>query len=349
VKIVTNRSVRAADGLRGRFYYVVGAVLLFACCVVSVCVGRLEVGAWRALEIVFNAIANPGFELTNVDERIVLLIRAPRTLFAALAGAGLAAAGAALQAIFRNPLVSPQVLGVSQGAALGGAFSILLGLWGLPLILLVSLGAILSLILVAMLARVGGRTQMLTIVLSGMVVGALASALVSLVQMFADPQSSLPAIVFWLMASFSTMTWERLMTGAPGLILGTAFIVGMRFRLNVLALGEAEAKTLGANPERERWIIFMVVAVIVGSQVAVSGIVGWVGLVIPHLCRLLVGEDNRRLLPACMIFGAAYMVMIDTVARTATAAEIPLGVLTAIIGAPVFAVLLRQHQSRLPR
>lgn len=326
-----------------------GMVLLIASVLASLCVGRFEVPVWRALDIILRGLIQPFAEPGMVDERIVLLVRAPRTIFAALAGAGLAVAGASLQAVFRNPLVSPQVLGVSQGAALGGAFAIVMGIWGLPLILLVSFGAVLALVLVGFLAGIGGRSEMLTIILAGMVVGALGSALVSLIQMFADPQSSLPAIVFWLMGSFSTLTWDRLWVGGPGIGLAVILLYAMRFRLNVLALGETEARTLGSNPDRERWIIFALVALIVGSQVAVSGIVGWVGLVIPHAARLLVGEDNRRLVPTAILFGAAYMVLVDTIARTATAAEIPLGILTAIVGAPVFALLLRQYQSRKAR
>lgn len=324
----------------------IGLVVLAASVLASLCFGRFEVPLWRTIEILAIGLRNPFGDWAQIDERIVLLVRAPRTIFAAIAGAGLAVAGASMQAVFRNPLVSPQVLGVSQGAALGGAISILWGIWGLPMILIVSFGAIASLVLVGMLSSIGGRSEMLTIILAGMVVGALASALVSLVQMFADPQSSLPTIVFWLMGSFSTLTWERLWTGAPGILLAIAILYAMRFRLNVLGLGEAEARTLGSNPAVERWIIFALVALVIGSQVAVSGIVGWVGLVVPHAARLLVGEDNRRLIPAAIIFGAAFMVFIDTLARTVTAAEIPLGVLTAIVGAPVFAILLRQHQLR---
>ncbi len=176
-----------------------------------------------------------------------------------------------------------------------------------------------------------------------MIVGAMFSALVSLIQFLADPNGPLPAIVYWLMGSFASTTWERAAIAVPGLVIGMVFLWAMRFRLNILSLDEAEARSLGAKPELERWFIFALVALIVGSQVAVSGIVGWIGLVIPHATRLLVGHDHRRLLPVSMLLGAAYLVAVDTIARTATSAEIPLGVLTALVGAPVFAVLLRHH------
>jgi iron complex transport system permease protein len=319
------------------------AVLLVVSILVSLCVGRFAVSAPRAIEILWSSLFAPGASGEAMDERIVLLVRAPRVMLAALAGAALATAGVALQGVFRNPLVSPEVLGISQGAAFGGALAIILGIWGLPLLGLVFAMGLSALVFVGLIARIDGRTEIITVILSGMVVGSLFSAFVSLIQFVADPNSSLPAIVYWLMGSFATATWERVLICAPGLLAGLALLWALRFRLNVLSLDDAEARSLGANPERERWIIFSLVALVIGCQVAVSGIVGWVGLVIPHAARLIVGHDHRRLLPACALLGAAFMVTIDTLARTVTAAEIPLGVLTAIVGAPVFGLLVRRY------
>lgn len=311
--------------------------------VVSLCVGRFSVPAGRALELIWLGIINPARELASIDERIVLLVRAPRVVLAALAGAGLAVAGAALQGVFRNPLVSPDILGISQGAAFGGALAIMLGIWGFPLIAMVFVFGMAALILVGMLSRINGRTETVTVILSGLVISSMFSAVVSLLQFVADPNTSLPAIVYWLMGSFATATWERTLIAAPGLILGAVLLWMLRFRLNILSLDEAEAQSLGANTTRERWLVFGLIAVIVGSQVAVSGIIGWIGIVIPHAARLLVGHDHRALLPASVVLGAGFMVIIDTLARTATAAEIPLGVITALVGAPIFAILLRNH------
>ncbi|MET3924821.1 iron ABC transporter permease [Devosia sp. 2618] len=316
---------------------------LFISILVSLCVGRFSVSAPRALEILFRAITNPGMSVETMDERIVLLVRTPRVIISAMAGAALATAGVALQGVFRNPLVSPEVLGISQGGAFGGALAITLGIWGVPLLAIVFISGFSALVFVGLLARIDGRTEIITVILSGMVVGSLFSAMVSLLQFIADPNSSLPAIVYWLMGSFATATWDRVLISVPGLAIGIGLLWALRFRLNVLSLDDAEARSLGANPDRERWLVFALVALIVGCQVAVSGIVGWVGLVIPHAARLIVGYDHRRLLPATALLGAAFMVTIDTLARTVTAAEIPLGVLTAIVGAPVFAVLLRRH------
>jgi iron complex transport system permease protein len=322
----------------------VGSLALLALAVVAgISVGRYAVDPARVFIIIGHGLLDPFRELAEVDERIVMMVRVPRVLLAALCGAALAVSGAALQGVFRNPLVSPQVLGISQGAAFGGAMAILFGIWGLPLLVIVFLAGLSALALVGFIARINGRSEIVTVILSGMIVGAMFTALVSLAQFLADPNGPLPAIVYWLMGSFASTTWERLLIAAPGLAVGMIVLWGLRFRLNVLALDEAEARSLGARPDLERWLVFALVAFIVGSQVAVSGIVGWIGLVIPHAARLLVGHDHRALLPASMLLGAAYLVAVDTLARTATTAEIPLGILTALVGAPVFAMLLRNH------
>lgn len=320
-----------------------GCLVLVAVCFVALCVGRLSIEPARALQIVLTAIANPAQPIDALDERIMLLVRLPRILLTAIAGAGLAVCGAALQGIFRNPLVAPQILGISPGAAFGGALAIMLGWSGISMLGLSFLMGIGALTLVGFIARINGRTEVVTVVLSGLVVGALFSALISLLQYFANPNSTLPAIVYWLMGSFASATWERFGLAAPGIVFGTAALLVLRFRINVLSLDEAEAQSLGVRTGRERWLIFGLVSLVVGSQVAVSGIIGWIGLVIPHAARLIVGADHSRLLPASALLGATFLVIVDTLARTVNAAEIPLGVLTALVGAPAFAVLLRRH------
>ncbi len=312
----------------------------------SISAGRFEVPWARVVEILWARVWDLSGSAETMDERIVELVRLPRVLLAALSGAALAVGGAALQGVFRNPLVSPQVLGISQGGAFGGALAILLGFHGVVLLGMSFVFGLAALVLVGLLAHINGRTEVLTVILAGMIVGAFFAALVSVLQFLADPNSSLPAIVYWLMGSFSTATWARLGLAVPGMVLGLALVWSLRYRLNLLALEEAEARSLGVNPDRERWLIFIAATMMTGTSVAVAGVIGWIGLVVPHAARLIVGEDHRRLIPASALLGAAYLVLIDTLARTLTAAEIPLGVLTALIGAPVFAVLLRQHFKR---
>ncbi|MBB4188979.1 iron complex transport system permease protein [Sinorhizobium terangae] len=277
---------------------------------------------------------------TIMDERIVTLLRGPRVLLAALCGAGLAMCGAALQGVFRNPLASPELLGVSSGAGFGGAIAILLGASGFVLIGAAFISGMLALLIVGAIARAGGRSDITTTILAGVIVGAFFTALVSAVQLFSDPQNSLPAIVFWLMGSFATSSWDRLLIAAPAIVAGTLVLWAMRFRINVLSLGEEEAGSLGIPVERDRWLVCAAASLTVGAAVAVAGIVGWVGIIVPHAARLLVGHDNRDVLPTSCLLGAIYLSLIDTCARSLTAAELPLGILTAIIGAPIIAVLL---------
>lgn len=336
---------RGPLALRPGIFPVLTAGLVLAM-LYAISAGRFEVPFGRILEILWARSRDLSGSPETMEARIVELVRLPRVLLAALSGAALAVGGAALQGVFRNPLVSPQVLGISQGGAFGGALAILLGFHGVVLLGMSFGFGLLALILVGLLARIDGRTEVLTVILAGMVVGAFFAALVSVLQFLADPNTSLPAIVYWLMGSFATATWPRLGLAVPGMAFGLILVWALRYRLNLLALDEAEARSLGVNPDRERWFIFGAVALMTGTSVAVAGVIGWIGLVIPHAARLIVGEDHRRLIPASALLGASYLVVIDTLARTLTAAEIPLGVLTALIGAPVFAVLLRQHFSR---
>ncbi|WP_299938232.1 iron ABC transporter permease [uncultured Nitratireductor sp.] len=339
---------RNVAGLQAGVFGVMIAVLI-ASLLFAIGAGRFSVDTPRIAQILFAAASNPTASIEQMDERIVLLVRLPRVLLAALSGAALAVGGAALQGVFRNPLVSQQVLGISQGAAFGGALAILFGYAGVILLGMSFALGLVALVLVGLLARINGRTEIITVILSGMIVGSLFAALVSIVQFVADPNTSLPAIVYWLMGSFSTATWPRLWLAVPGMMLGLLLIWLMRYRLNLLALEEQEARALGVNPDRERWYVFISIALMTGTSVAVAGIIGWIGLVVPHAARILVGEDHRVMIPASALLGAAYLTFIDTLARTLTAAEIPLGVLTALIGAPVFAFLLRRHFKEVNR
>ncbi|MGE6785861.1 FecCD family ABC transporter permease [Ensifer adhaerens] len=313
-------------------------VALIAAMLAGVSLGQYPVAPVRVFAILTGAQLDLTY--TPIDERIVTLVRGPRILLVALCGAGLSLAGAALQGVFRNPLSSPEMLGISAGAGFGGAVAILLGASGLILTTSAFATGLLALLLVGAVARIGGRPDTTTVILAGVIVGAFFSALISVTQMLADPHNSLPAIVFWLMGSFAAASWYHLAIAAPPVVLGSVVLWLMRFRINVLSLGDEEARSLGVNVERDRWLVFLAVALITGATVSVAGIIGWVGLVVPHLARLLAGHDHRHLLPVSCLMGAAYICFIDTVARSATVAEIPLGVLTALLGAPFVAVIM---------
>nr|WP_321484422.1 iron ABC transporter permease [uncultured Cohaesibacter sp.] len=312
----------------------------------SLGVGRFFVPLETVLRILVSHIWPLDQSWGDVDYRVVTLIRMPRVFTAAIVGAGLALAGAALQGTFRNPLVEPQNIGVSSGAAFGGVLAILLSNSNQLLVASAFLFGLLAMVIVYLISRVNGRTPILMLILSGVVTSAFFLALVSLIKYVADPDDKLPAIVYWLMGSFARAGYDDmwLLLGVVG--FSALVIYLLRFRINLLSLGDEEAQALGVRVELTRWLILVCVTLITATSVAVAGVVGWVGLVVPHIARMIVGPDNRILLPASALIGAVYLVVIDDVARAATASEIPLGVITAIIGAPVFALLLRRNQAK---
>lgn len=323
------------------------SVLLAVSVVTSLSLGRygIALGDLKTIALGWFGIGPGRAGVAEPVWRVVELVRVPRLLIGAFVGAGLALCGATLQGVFRNPLVDPHVIGVSSGAAFGGVAAILLGLGAVALWSLAFTAGLGALLLVVMMSRRAGRSSVLMLVLSGVVVSALFSALVSLATYFADPNDTLPAIVFWLMGSFASATPERALYMLPIIIVFALPLLLMRFRINILSLGDEEARALGLNVEPTRWLALCCVTGITAASVANSGIIGWVGLVIPHFARAIVGPDHRVLLPASALLGASYMLLVDLMARSLIAAEIPLGVLTAVVGATVFMVLLHRARS----
>lgn len=284
----------------------------------------------------------------NTVDTIVFNIRLPRVVAAGFVGAALAAAGAAYQSLFRNPLVSPDILGVSTGAGLGAVTGILLGLPVVMIQLMGFAGGLLTVFVVVLLARsLRGSSDILVLVLAGIVVGALAGAAISLVKVLADPYDQLPAITFWLLGSLAGVKANDVAATVPVVLLGLAPLVLLRWRIGVLSLGDDEARALGIAVSRLRAIVIVAATLATASVVAISGVIGWVGLMVPHMARLLVGPRFDRLLPASILLGAAFMIAVDTLARSGARIEIPLGVLTAVIGGPIFVWLLAHNRRRL--
>ncbi len=272
---------------------------------------------------------------------VVWNIRLPRVAAALLVGAALAAAGASYQALFRNPLVSPDILGVSAGAGLGAVLGIFLSLPVIGIQLAAFAGGMAAVALVLVVAgavRHGDRT--LILVLTGVVIGALAGAATSLVKVLADPYDQLPAITFWLLGSLAAVTPEDVAPAIAPVTLGLAALGLLRWRINVLGMGDEEARALGVEAGRLRLWTIAAATLITASVTAVAGVIGWVGLVIPHIGRMLVGPGFGRLLPVSAAIGAGYLLIVDTLARTIAQTEVPLGILTAVIGAPFFVWLL---------
>ena len=321
------------------------AALATACCL-ALAAGRFPVSVGQVLQVLAAEVT--GAEPVDETSRnVVLLVRLPRILLAVLVGGGLAVSGAALQAVFHNPLVSPQIIGVSSGASFGGALALFLGLGAGLLVGLAFAFGLVALGVVYAIARGEEGSPMLVVVLAGVVTGAFFSALVSLLTYLADPYNQLPAIVFWLLGSLASATFAKVALASVPVLAGFTALILLRWRINVLSLGDDDAAAVGLRPAPTRWAVLCAVTLIVAGAVAVSGVVSWVGLVVPHIVRMWVGPDHRVLLPVSFLVGGVYLLVMDTAARTLTAGEVPLGVLTALVGAPVFFVLLRRSRRRV--
>jgi len=282
-----------------------------------------------------------GADAGSPAETVLFSIRLPRVIAALVVGGALAVAGTAYQGMFRNPLVSPDILGVSAGAGLGAVLGIFLSLPVFAIQGTAFLGGLLAVGTVAVIASlVRGRDTILVLVLAGVVVGALAGAGTSLLKVLADPYDQLPAITFWLLGSLAGVKTEDVLTVTPAVIVAMLPLALLRWRINVLAMGDEEARALGVDAGRLRLAVIGCATLMTASVVSISGVVGWVGLVIPHIARMVVGPNFGTLLPAALLMGAGYMLLVDTLARIIATTEVPLGILTAIIGAPVFIWLL---------
>ena len=273
---------------------------------------------------------------------VLINVRLPRIILAVLCGAGLAVSGAAFQSIFSNALSTPDKLGVAAGASFGAALALMLKA-GLIVVQLTALTVgFVAVVLTYLISRQRQGVSTVMVVLSGMVIASLFEAGISIIKFVADTESQLPAITYWLMGSLSNTNYRSLALGAPFIMIGIGVIFALRWKLNVLMLSEEEAKTMGVNVKLMRVIVALAATMITASCVSMCGQVGWVGLLIPHICRMLFGSNNRQVVPASISLGASFLLIMDTVARSATAAEIPISILTAMIGAPFFILLLKK-------
>lgn len=276
----------------------------------------------------------------------VINVRLPRILLTCMVGASLSAAGTAYQSVFRNPMASPDILGASSGACFGAALAILLGASGGQITLSAFAFSLLTVALVYLIGSRGKGGQAVNILLAGILVTSLFSAGTSYLKLVADPSSQLPEITYWLMGSLSGARHSDVRFAALPMLIGLAPLLLLRWRMNLLTLDEEEARSMGVHTGRLRLLVILCATVLTAASVSVSGMIGWVGLVIPHLCRKLVGNDHRYLLPASVLFGAAFLLMVDNCSRTLAATEIPIGILTAFIGAPFFMGLML-HKEKL--
>jgi len=313
--------------------------LLVALAIVSIGVGRYPLALRDVLDVLWNGLQ--GAPADRTADAIVWQIRLPRIGVAVLVGAGLAAAGAAFQQMFRNPLVAPDTLGVSAGAALGAVLGILTGAGFVAIEVGAFAGGLAAVVIVMLIAgRLAAHDPLVTLILTGVVVSSLLGAGISLAKYVADPYNTLPAITFWLMGSFASATQRELVALVAPVLGACTLMAALAWRVDLLALTEDEARALGVRTGVLRAALIASATLATAAAVAVSGIIGWVGLIVPHMARLIVGPAFTRLLPLAMVLGAAFMLAIDTLARTLVAVELPPGILTAVIGTPVFIALL---------
>jgi iron complex transport system permease protein len=278
----------------------------------------------------------------STQHTVLFNVRLPRILAALLVGAALSIAGASFQGIFRNPLVSPYILGVGSGAGFGACLAILLWNNYLMIQLMAFAFGLLAMFIAISMGKVSKGTGTLVFVLSGIIVNSIFTALTSLAKYVADPYDQLPAIVFWLMGSLATVRYGDLLYILLPILIGTLVLLLFRWRINILSLGDEEAKALGMDVEKTRLVIIVCATLVTSAAVSISGVIGWVGLVVPHISRMIVGPNYSRLLPMSMVIGASFMLIVDDLSRTIVATEIPLGILTALVGAPLFAYLIKK-------
>jgi len=306
-------------------------------------IGRYSLTMSQSLEVLYKGLFIGKDAVDAQSYSVVINMRLPRILMAIVCGGGLAVAGAALQAMFSNPLVSPDTLGVGSGASFGAALALLFGHDLLAMQVSALIFGIMAVSCTYAIGKIkGGGTSIIMLVLSGMVVSALFQAFVSLIKYVADTENQLPAITYWLMGPLTSSTFRSLALGAPPILVSALILFLIRWKINVLSLTEDEAKSMGINVSYIRIVIILTTTMIVASSVSMCGQIGWIGLLIPHVCRMIFGSNNRQVIPASISFGMVFMLIIDTIARAATSAEIPISILTAVIGAPCFIILLKK-------
>ena len=321
-------------------FYIILGILPFLAALICLGIGRYSMSVSETVTTLFSKFTNA--KVDNTAYTVIFNVRLPRIILAAVVGAGLSCAGAAFQGLFSNQLATPDTLGVASGASFGAVLAMLIGgnmigIQGMALIF-----GLISCLITFLIGRSSRRGSIVMIVLAGLVVSSVFEALVSLMKYVADPQDELPVITYWLMGSMSRANYKNLVMGIPFIVIGIIIIFALRWRLNILSFNEDEARSLGVNVKILRVAFILASSMITASCVSMCGQVGWVGLLVPHISRMMRGNNNCKVIPVSISLGAFFMIVMDTFARSATASEIPISILTAIIGAPVFIVLLKK-------
>lgn len=310
--------------------------------ILSLVMGRYPISFEELLKVFLSRIMEIEQTWPKVVETVIFRIRLPRIIVATMVGTALATSGTAYQGMFKNPMVSPSILGVSAGAGFGAAVGILLSFDIVGIQISAFLFGILATTLAFSISKIVSKSSSvsLILVLSGLVVSTLFSSLISLTKYVADPDDKLPAITFWLMGSFASIDMSDVYTIILPMLVGLIPLYLLKWKINTLSFGEEEAQSVGINTNKLRTVIILCSTLVTASAISISGLIGWVGLIVPHLARMLVGSDNRVLLPTSMLMGGMYLLLVDDLARSIISIEIPIGILTSLIGAPFFVWLL---------
>lgn len=333
----------AADRQAVLWIAVLAAVLL-ALFLLSFVLGRYDVPIWQVARILLSKLLPIEETWTGNMAVAVLNLRLPRILLACLVGCSLSAAGTAYQSVFRNPMAAPDILGASSGACFGAALAILLGFSRFGVTVLAFAASLVTVALVYIIAHRIRGNQVVNLLLSGIMISSLFSAGTSYIKLVADPTNQLPAITYWLMGSLGGTRMKDVVFALIPMGIGAIPLLLLRWRINLLTLSEEEARSMGVNTTALRLVVILCATVLTAASVSVSGMIGWVGLVIPHLSRKLVGSDCRRLLPAAMLLGAIFLLAVDNISRNLLAVEIPIGILMAFVGAPFFIYLMTRKE-----
>ena len=323
------------------------AILTFIVFATSVSIGLYHVPLGKVIKIIFAEIFPIEHDWSATEGIAIVAIRLPRTLSALLIGSALALAGAAYQSMFKNPMVSPDILGVSSGATVGAAIAIMVSADILWVEFGAFAGGIAAVSLTTAIPRLVRNNSIIILVLAGIIVGGLSSSIMSIIRMMADPNTTLAEIVYWTMGSLARVRMKEITVVGPIIIICIAILLLFRYRLNVLSLGDKEARSLGVNVGRTRMVVITASTLLTACSVSIAGTIGWVGLVIPHISRMITGPDNKKMLPVAMFVGGIFMMVIDLLARTLAATDIPISVLTGIIGAPFFFFILMKQRRNL--
>ena len=317
---------------------IAGTIVIFF---VSMCIGRYQVSisdVWRFFT---------GGDVPEVSYKVIANLRVPRTIVAALVGIALSVSGTIYQSVFNNRLVSPDLLGVTSGASVGACLAILLGVSGALISVFSFVAGFIAVVMTVFISRLFGNRNNIILLLSGIAVGGLMSSGVGLMKYLADDESKLSEMTYWLLGDVSSSTFGNVFVLLPIVVVCTATALLMAWKLNILTLGEKEARSLGVNYKVSVLILIVCATLLTAGAVSVSGTIGWIGLVIPNLVRLIVGSDNRKILPFSIVFGASFMIIVDTLCRTLAPNEIPLGIVTGIIGTPIFLFAIYKRRKEL--